>query len=395
MKEKIACVGAGPASLYFAILAKQASPDRRITVFERQREGAALGWGVTLFLDDLNASDPSIAREVKRRAFQWQDTVVHVEGRKPVPVSVPSRGHSMSRRALLEILVARARELGVELRFEHEILDLSQVAGYDLVIAADGVNSVLREARRSVFGTSCERGSNKYIWLGTMRVFKSFTFAFANTAAGWLWAFAYGFDDTTSTFIVETSARTWSELGFDHRKPEATMRRLEAIFALWLEGHSLQPQAGTRDVTPWLEFQTVTNTRWHTGNLVIMGDAAHTTHFTIGFGTQLAIADAISLATQLSVHAAMDAALAAYQHERSVAVRAAQTDARHSARWFENLPRYIDRDEAQFTELLLARGSSLIPYLSPGIFLRLRKAVHDMPSVARPVRRAWHALRRI
>jgi anthraniloyl-CoA monooxygenase len=394
MQDGIACVGGGPASLYFAILMKQAAPERRITVFERQREGAALGWGVTMFLADLDASDPTTAREVRKRAFHWNDMVVHVDGRKPVAITAQSRGHSLGRRALLEILVTRARDLGVELRFEQEVSDVSQLTDYGLVVAADGVNSVLREARRSAFGTSCERGTNKYIWLGTSRVFKSFTFPFVWTPAGWLWAFAYGFDAAMSTFIVETSEHTWSKLGFDQLNPTETMQRLETLFASWLEGDRLQPQIGTRNLTPWLEFQTVTNERWHADNLVLMGDAAHTTHFTIGSGTQLALADAISLATQLQAHARIDAALEAYERERAAAVRTAQASARNSARWFENVTRYMDHDEQRFTRLLLARGSSLLHRVPPQLFLKVSEAADAFPGLARPARRVWQVLHR-
>jgi anthraniloyl-CoA monooxygenase len=161
-----------------------------------------------------------------------------------------------------------------------------------------------------------------------------------------------------------------------------------------LEGAALQLQTGTSDLTPWLEFQTVTNTCWHADNLVLMGDAAHTTHFTIGSGTQLAMADAISLAAQLQAHARLNDAIEAYELERGAAVRTAQASARNSARWFENVTRYIDHDEQRFAQLLLARGSSLLPRLPPPVFLKLSEAANAFPALARPARRVWRSLRR-
>lgn len=391
-RANIACVGAGPGSLYLAILLKQSAPDWRVTVFERQSEGAALGWGVTIYLDDLAESDRASELAIRERMFEWRDNVVHVDG--SAPVVVPTPGHSIGRRGLIEVLVARARAVGVELEFGREITDRSQLGEFDLVVAADGVNSGLRDAERRTFGTAIARGANKYMWLGTSRVFDAFTFAFVKTPAGWIWAFAYGFDDTASTFIVEASARTWSELHFDRMQADETMRRLEGLFAGWLDGHPLWPPAASRGALPWLEFSTVTNARWHSGPLVLLGDAAHTTHFSIGSGTRQAFADAISLASQLCSHARIEPALAAYEVERKAALHAVQVAARNSAAWFEDVPRYIQRDPKQFTDLLYSRASPLLHRMPPSMFLHLQKASQRNSLVVQGGRHVWRVLNR-
>ena len=362
----IACVGAGPASLYFALLAKQTA-DCRVTVFERNARGAAPGWGVILHLDAMAESDPLTAQALREQAFAWQDTTVHIAGTPAVVVPTP--GTSIGRGALTDTLLRRVEALGCTVRFGTEIADRWQLAGYDLVVAADGVRSRLRDAQRSAFGTTSSMGSNRFTWLGTSRVFDSFTFAFVKTRAGWLWAHAYGFNGSTSTFIVETSADTFRELGFEHMTAERTLRQLESSFEPWLEGHPLWSQPGTRDTSIWQRFQTVTNPIWHDGQVALMGDAAHTTHFTIGSGTQLAFADAMSLAAQLRSHRELKSALSAYQTERLAGLRTLQLEAGNSATWFEHLARYIDRDAAAFTELLYARRSSLLQRVPPALYL--------------------------
>lgn len=386
---RIACVGGGPAGLYFAILASRLDAAHEVTVFDRFPEGVTYGWGVVFWdglLDDLDVNDGPSARAVRANAFRWQDQTVHVQGRQPV--RIPSHGFSVGRQTLLSILGARAREVGVDVRYGHAIDDLAELDGHDLVVACDGVNSRLRERHRREFGTVVDRRRNKYIWLGTTKRFDSFTFPFVHTAAGWVWCHAYGFDAGASTFIVETSPETWAGLGFDTLGPDATMRRLEELFGEHLDGHALRPQAGTRDRTPWCEFQTVTNERWHHGNVALMGDAAHTTHFTIGSGTRLALEDAIGLAAQLRAHTALEPALAAYGRRRAAELRPIQREARNSAQWFERVPRYIDQDDAWFADLLVGRRSWFLPRLPPRAYLRLRHAATRAPALSRPARRA-------
>jgi anthraniloyl-CoA monooxygenase len=391
-------VGGGPAGLYFAILAKRLDPDQAITVIERGPEGTTYGWGVVFWeglLEDLERTDLESARQVRDNAFHWSDLVVRVDGTPAVNES--GHGYSMRRQTLLSILSERARALEVELVFGREIEDVSELADSDLVVASDGVNSRLRQRGAGHFGTRIVRGRNKYIWLGTSKVFDSFTFPFVHTEAGLIWAHAYGFGSEGSTFIVETSPETWKGLGFDGLSPEQTMRLLEGIFEASLDGHPLEPQAATPDSTPWLEFQTVTNRTWHHGNLALMGDAAHTTHFTIGSGTRLAVEDAIGLATQLRERADIPSALTVYGKQRSGDLIEAQRTARNSAHWFENVPGYIRYGTSELAELMSRRRSSFLRRMPPVLYLRLIHAGSRAPAVTNLARRGvfgWRNLSR-
>jgi anthraniloyl-CoA monooxygenase len=372
---RIACVGGGPGGLFFSILAKQLPAIENVTVYERSPEGVTYGWGVVFWdglLEDLDASDEITARAVRAEAFQWRDQVIEVEGR--APVRLPGHGYSMSRRTMRALLTQRARDVGAELLFGREVGDLSELDGFDLVVAADGVNSGLRQGGQADFGANVESGRNKYIWLGTSKVFDSFTFPFVRTRAGWLWAHAYGYGREGSTFVVETSPETWAGLGFDALPPEPTMRELERSFAQQLDGRPLKPPVGTRDSTPWLEFRTVRNARWHHRNVALLGDAAHTTHFTIGSGTRLALEDAIALASQLQEHEAPEPALAAYSRQRTAELKRAAREARASTRWFEDVSRNIDRDPHDFARLLSARRR-LLARRFPPVYLGLRRVV--------------------
>ena len=391
-------MGSGPAGLYFAILAKRLNSDHAVTVIERGREGITYGWGVVFWdglLEDLDRTDPETAHQVRDRAFRWSDLVVRVDDAPPV--REPGHGYSMRRQTLLSILIERARSVGVELIFGREIEDVSELAGSDLVIASDGVNSRLRRAGADHLGTRVVSGRNKYIWLGTSQVFDSFTFPFVHTEAGLIWAHAYGFDSESSTFIVETSPETWRDLGFDRLPTDQSMRRLEAIFEVSLEGHPLEPQVGTRERAPWLEFQTVTNRSWHYANVALMGDAAHTTHFTIGSGTRLALEDAIGLAAQLREQPDITSALEAYGKQRSGDLVEAQRTARNSAHWFEHVPRYERYGPTRLAELMSRRRSSFLRWLPPQLYLRLIHAGSRAPAVTSLARRGilgWRNLSR-
>jgi 2-polyprenyl-6-methoxyphenol hydroxylase-like FAD-dependent oxidoreductase len=385
---KIVCVGGGPAGLYFAILMARAG-GHEITVLERNPAGITYGWGV-VFWDDLlvqlQTSDPETAHEVSANAFRWNGQLLAVDGRQPVHEA--GRGYGLGRTRLLEILAERAVALGVQIRFEYEVVDdLHEFADADLIVACDGVNSRLRRRHRDRSQTSISAGRNKYIWLGTSKVFDAFTFAFVHTDAGWIWCHAYGFDDETSTFIVECSPETWTGLRFDTLGEEQTLRLLEELFEPDLEGHPLCSNGAVR----WLNFRTVTNEHWHHGNIALMGDAAHTTHFTIGSGTKLAVEDALALAAKLREGAALESALAAYGRERRLALLAAQTDARFSAQWFENVGRYAGLEAERFFALLRERRSPLLPWIPPGAYYRLHQATHNVAALRRL--RRWAAPR--
>ena len=381
---RISCVGAGPAGLYFAILMKRRDPSHEITVFERDPAGLTYGWGV-VFWDDLLAKlhdgDPQSAREISENSFRWKDQVVHVQGRGTAHLG--GHGFSTSRQRLLDIFAKRAMDLGVQIQFEREVEGLSQLADSDLVVACDGVNSSLRRLHGNRFKTDIRVGRNKYIWMGTSKVFDSFTFPFVETDAGWIWFHAYGFSSDTSTCIVECSPETWTGLGFDRLGTDEGIKLLERTFERYLDGHPLMSRVRDPDKSPWLNFWAVTNAVWHHDNVVLMGDAAHTTHFTIGSGTSLAIEDAIGLATKLHQHEDAESALEAYAGERRAALLRPQREARHSARWFESVPRYAALEPPELATLLDHRFSRLLAHMPPRGYLRLYRAARKFAALRR------------
>lgn len=352
---KIACVGAGPAGLYFAILSKLRDPAAEVTVLERNPRGVTYGWGV-VFWDDmvngLRASDPETARLVLADANQWHDQQTHVGGEKPAHMG--GYGFSIGRTRLLNLLTERAESLGVQVRFETEI-DPAQLPDADLVVAADGVNSRIRSQHVDEFKPTVVSGRNYYIWLGTRKLFNVFTFAFERTAAGWVWLHGYRFNDEHSTCIIECAPETWKGLGLDTLDADAGLVKLQEVFARELDGNELISQTSGAGKTPWLNFADVTNQNWYHDRTVLMGDAAHTTHFSIGSGTKLAIEDAIGLDRAMKAHAALPEALAAYQRDRGTAVAARQASARASSAWFENVDQHIDTDPVRFAYALRTR----------------------------------------
>ena len=390
---RISCVGGGPAGLYFAILMKLQDPGHEVTVFERDPAGLTYGWGVVFWGDllaKLHDGDPQSAREISEGSFRWEDQVVHVQGKGTAHLS--GHGFSTSRQRLLDILAKRAMDLGAQVQFEREVEGLSQLADSDLIVACDGVNSRLRRLHADQFKTDVKVGRNKYVWLGTSRVFDSFTFPFVETAAGWIWFHAYGFSGDTSTCIIECSPETWTGLGLDRLGTDEGIKLLEKTFERYLDGHPLMSRTRDPDKTPWLNFWTVTNERWHHDNIVLMGDSAHTTHFTIGSGTSLAIEDAIGLAAKLHQHQDPRSALDEYASERQAALLGPQRHARYSARWFENVPRYTGLEPSQLAVLLDHRFSRLLAHMRPRGYWRLYTAARR-PAALRRLRR-WVSSRR-
>jgi len=375
---RIACVGGGPAGLYFALLTKLRDSGHDITVFERNPAESAQGWGVTFgrdLLKELHRSDPESAQELGQAAFCQFDQVVDIHGDQ---VRHPGGGgYGIVRQRLLDILVDRARSLGVRIEFDHEVMTSSQLPAADLIVACDGVNSRMR-LEAGEFQTDERLGGNKYLWLGTHKVFESFTYAFVHTDSGWIWAYGYGIGAGLSTFIVECSAETWAGLGFDTLSPRDSLSLLENLFKRQLDGHPLLGQVQHAASAGWLNFRTVTNRRWHNGNIVLAGDAAHTTHFTIGSGTTLAIEDAIALADNLQQHhGEQKLALESYERQRKAAILRPQSDARFSARWFESIIRYADLEPHEFSALLHGRRSPLLPHLPPHLYYRLHQATEE------------------
>ncbi len=361
---RIACLGGGPAGFYFAISMKIKNPEHEIHVYERNPEGVTFGWGVVFSdqtLANLSANDPVSADTIAASFAHWDDIEVNVSGD-----AVVSSGHGfigIGRKRLLQILQQRAAELGVVSHFECEFTtELDRFADFDLVVVADGVNSQIRTANEEAFGVDIQTRRNKFCWLGTTRLFDAFGFLFEKTEAGWVWAHAYRFDETHSTFIVECSPETWEGLGFDKMEQPESIALCERIFARHLDGHSLISNAmHLRGSAAWINFRRVICERWSFDNVVLLGDAAHTAHFSIGSGTKLALEDAIKLADVLgrpglSDPGALGDALAEYRAERQLEVLKIQNSARNSTEWFETLDRYLGFELPQFAYSLMTRS---------------------------------------
>ena len=354
-------VGGGPAGLYFALLIKQSRPEFDITVLERNRRDDTFGWGVVFSdqtLENCRAADAITFDTITGSLAHWDDIDVHVRGRV-----IRSGGHGFSgiaRRRLLNILQDRCEQLGVTLRFQADVKDdagLAQygVAGADLIVAADGVNSAMRARHAAHFEPDLDVRKAKYIWLGTTFPFEAFTFYFVENAHGVFQAHCYRFEPGTSTFIVECDDASWRSAGFDRLDLQGTVAACEALFAPWLDGHRLQSNA-LASAAPWTSFVRVRNRSWFHDRSVLIGDAAHTAHFSIGSGTKLAMEDAIVLARVLSGPSPTADALAEYQRERMTEALRLQNAARNSMEWFENVKRYIRLEPEQFTYSLLTRS---------------------------------------
>jgi anthraniloyl-CoA monooxygenase len=364
---KITCVGGGPTGLYFALLSKLRSPRSEVTVIERNPPGTTHGWGVTWgdeLLDDLFACDPVSARRLRDASLLWGKQVVRISGRAPVYLG-GKYGYSMSRSRMQEILTNRAVELGVQL-VHGQSVDDDAALDADFVVASDGVGSRLRTRHAEQFAPTITTGRNRYIWLGTSKVLEAFTFAFERTEAGWVWAYGYPSSGGTSTFVIECAPATWTGLGLDRMQPDAGLRLLESIFEGVLSGHRLlEPQSATGR-SPWTHFREIRNTTWRAGNLVLAGDAAHTTHFGIGSGTVLAVQDAIALSE--AVHglgrdrAALELALESYDRRRRAVMGPIQDMAMRSMSWFEDVDNRMDGDPVRVAYSLFDRRGDHAPW---------------------------------
>lgn len=368
-------VGGGPGGLYAALLLKQRHPAAMVTVLERNRPDDTFGWGVVLSdqtVDNLKRADPTSGVAIAESLHHWDDIAVHFRDQ-----TMRSGGHGFSgigRKRLLAILQARCRALDVRLRFEAEssadtIEQLAAHEGADLIIAADGINSRLRERFADTFRPDIDIRHCRYVWLGTPRRFDAFTFAFRETPMGWFQAHAYQFDGETSTFIVETPQDVWERAGIGEMSDADSRHFCEELFADVLNGAPLLSNAAhLRGSAQWIRFPRVTCAEWvhwlSVGDrrvpIVLLGDAAHTAHFSIGSGSKLALEDAIALDTQLAAHPHdLAAALTRYQAERSVEVLKLQNAARNSTEWFEHVDRYASLDPQQFAYALLTRSQRI------------------------------------
>ena len=358
---RVACLGGGPAGLYFAILMKLRDAAHDIVVVERNRPYDTFGWGVVLSdetLANLEAADPVSAKEIRKGFVYWDDIAVHYRGQV-----MRSSGHGFSgigRKRLLNILQDRAKALGVRLQFETEFDSLEPYRDYDLIVAADGVNSKVRQSLAHVFKPDIDVRACKYIWLGTKQKFDdAFTFIFEETEHGWIWVHAYQFEPETATFIVECSEATWRKTGFDRMSQEETIAACERIFAKNLGGNRLMTNAGHLRGSAWLNFNRVLCQTWSHGNIVLMGDAAATAHFSVGSGTKLALESAIALAGYLETEPTMAGAFRRYEDERRTEVLRLQSAARNSTEWFEEVERYLHLDPVQFNYSLLTRSQRI------------------------------------
>ncbi|MCZ6598884.1 MAG: bifunctional salicylyl-CoA 5-hydroxylase/oxidoreductase [Planctomycetota bacterium] len=368
---KIAIVGGGPSGLYFAILMKRADPDTEVLVVERNMRDDTFGFGV-VFSDatiaEVEGADSETYAAITDHFVHWDDIDVHYAGQV-----VRTTGHGfsgMSRQALLTVLQEQAIELGVEVRFQADVASLDDYAGYDLIVGADGVNSTVRELMSDRFEPTIDWRPNRFVWLGTTKPFPAFTFYFRENAHGLWRVHAYQYEPGQSTFIIECTQDTWQAAGMDAASESESLAFCEALFAEELDGHEL-----IANKSVWRSFPTIRCRRWSAGNVVLMGDAAHTAHFSIGSGTRLAMLDAIALRDALIREWAtagppggsadtpgdrmperIARALDAYETERRPPVESLQRAAQASLEWFEATERYAKLDPLQFTFALLSRS---------------------------------------
>jgi 2-polyprenyl-6-methoxyphenol hydroxylase-like FAD-dependent oxidoreductase len=352
---RIAVIGGGPGGLYFAYLWKKRHPDAAIDLFEQNAAGATWGFGVVFSeqaLEFLRADDPDTVNAIAPQMESWKNITLNLRGESVVIDGVGFS--SIGRLDLLTILQQRVRSVGVVPRYDTLIRSMDQLAGYDLIVAADGLNSFARRSFEREFGASVSHSANQFAWFGTTRRFETLSQTFVDTELGAFNAHHYRYSHRMSTFLVECDPATWQRYGFADKTIAESQAVCERVFAATLDGH---PLVSNKSV--WRNFPWIWNERWWSGNMVLIGDALHSAHFSIGSGTRLAIEDAIALAKALEAEPDISTALARYQTDRKPIVQKLVTAARTSADWYEKFPEHMKLAPMDFAYSYITRSGRI------------------------------------
>ena len=352
---RVVILGGGPAGLYLAILIKKRCPETEVTVYERNPRGSTFGWGVVFSgrtMRHLEAADPESYTVLKGIMRTWENVdVVH----RDETISIwGNRFSGVARIGMLNVLQGRCEELGVELVFNTELKGLDELPSHDLLVAADGVNSLVRSTSPDAFSPELGGGKNFYIWYGTHHIFDGLTLTFREDQHGVYAAHSYMFSEDTSTFIVEVEPETFEKAGFGAMSEPESRAHLEQVFAPDLCGHPLMSNASR-----WIQFRVVKNRTWVDGKRVLVGDAAHTAHFSIGSGTKLALEDCIALDRSLSTHPTLDAALAHYESTRKPIIDDFQALSGTSRAWFEDLHPLMQMEPIELAYSAITRSGRI------------------------------------
>jgi 2-polyprenyl-6-methoxyphenol hydroxylase-like FAD-dependent oxidoreductase len=352
---RIAVIGGGPGGLYFAYLWKRRHPEARIDLFEQNPAGATWGFGVVFSeqaLEFLRADDPDTVDAITPRMESWKNITLYLRGES---VTLDGVGFSsIGRLELLTILQQRLAAVGVAPKYDTTIQSMDQLTGYDLIVAADGLNSLVRRSFEREFGASVSQSRNKFAWYGTTKRFETLSQTFVSTRLGTFNAHHYRYAPDMSTFLVECDDATWQTYGFADKTVEQSQAICEEVFAATLDGHGL-----ISNKSVWRNFPWIWNERWSHGNKVLIGDALHSAHFSIGSGTRLAIEDAIALTKSLEAETDVAAALARYEAERKPIVKKLVTAARTSADWYEKFPDHMKLDLMDFAYSYITRSGRI------------------------------------
>jgi 2-polyprenyl-6-methoxyphenol hydroxylase-like FAD-dependent oxidoreductase len=373
---RIAVIGGGPGGLYFSYLWKRRHPGAHIDLFEQNPVGATWGFGVVFSdqaLEFLRVDDPGTVEAIAPRMESWKNITLNLRGES---VEIDGVGFSsIGRLELLRLLQARAASVGVAPRYDTQITSVEQLTGYDLVVAADGLNSLVRRSFEGDFGTSLSYSANKFAWYGTARRFETLSQTFVKTDSGTFNAHHYRYSPRMSTFLIECDLPTWQACGFADKTIEQSKGICEEVFAETLDGHGL-----VSNKSVWRNFPWIWNERWSFKNMVLIGDALHSAHFSIGSGTRLAIEDAIELTKALEAERDMAAALARYQNERQPIVKKLVTAARTSADWYANFPEHMKLDLMDFAYGYITRSGRIddarLRAMSPAFMARFEASRH-------------------